>query len=223
MLAVMRLLLAAFLLLVLPAGASAAELTLQLESSGVNFGAKHQASGALTEAGAPLAGQTIQIEGRRYPFSGDFESIGQTTTDAQGRYAFRGRFDHNVQLRAFAPAQNVRSPLVRAYVFPRQRLSFDTLRGDSIRITQSYRVPAGTRLSAPTLFYVGRAKARLLPLVGRAKPRRTGRGRYRATLVYELPGAWNGRFRYGTCFRYSEGSGLGDPRAGCPRRYRFGG
>jgi hypothetical protein len=218
----MRLLLATFLLLIaLPASASAAELTFSLETAGKRFGSAHDAAGRLTEAGAPLAGQVVKVEGREYPFTGAFEEIGTTTTDADGRFAFSGRFDRNVQLRAFAEAQNVRSRLVRAYVFPRPKLSFKALDDDEIRITQTYRLPVGTRFTAPTLFYVGPGKARLLPLVGRVKPRRTGRGRYRASFDYTLPSAWNGRFRFGACFRYSEGSGLGDPKSSCPRRYRF--
>jgi hypothetical protein len=218
----MRLLLSTFLLLVLlPASASAAELTFGLETAGKRFGSAHDGSGRLTEAGAPLAGQVVKVEGREYPFTGDFQEIGSTTTDADGRFAFSGRFDRNVQLRAFAEAQNVRSRLVRAYVFPRPKLSFRALEGNAIRITQTYRLPVGTRFTAPTLFYVGQGKAKLLPLVGRVKPRRTGRGRYRASIDYTLPSEWDGRFRFGACFRYSEGSGMGDPRSRCPRKYRF--
>jgi hypothetical protein len=218
----MRLLLATFLLLVvLPVGASAAELEFDVDPSGVRYGTAHEGAGRLTDAGAPLAAQPIVVEGRRYPYSGAFRKVGDATTDADGRFAFRARFDRNVQLRAVAPAQSVRSATVRAYVFPRPFLSFKALDGGRIRITQSYRIPAGSRFTAPTIFYAGPRRAQTLPRIGTAEPRRIAPGRYRASLVYRLPRAWNGRFRYAACFRYSEGSGLGDPRASCPRRFRF--
>ena len=57
--------------------------------------------------------------------------------------------------------------------------------------------------------------------MARAKPRKIGRGRFKATATVSLPRAWKGAFRYGSCFRYSEGSGMGAPAARCPKRYRF--
>ena len=47
------------------------------------------------------------------------------------------------------------------------------------------------------------------------------KGRFKATATVRLPRAWKGAFRYGSCFRYSEGSGMGAPGATCPKRYRF--
>jgi hypothetical protein len=217
----MRLLLATFLLLVLPAGASAADLELDVELPDVRFGSPHVATGTLTEAGAPLAGQPVTLTARPYPYRGGFEPVAEATTGADGTFSFRERFERNVQLRAHAPAQNAFSPVVSAYVFPRPAISYRELGGRRIRIIQSYRVPVGVRFTAPTLFYAGPGKARSGPVVGRAKPRRTGPGRFRASIVFRLPAAWKGSFQYGTCFRYSEGSGLGDPRATCPNRFRF--
>jgi hypothetical protein len=77
------------------------------------------------------------------------------------------------------------------------------------------------RLSARTTFYLGPRDATSAKPVARAKPKRIGRGRYRAVATVTLPRAWKGAFRYGSCFGYSEGSGLGDPKARCPKRYRF--
>lgn len=217
----MRLLLATFLLLVLPASASAAELTLTVQQPDVRFGSPHEAAGALTEAGAPLPGQKVTLTARPYPYRGAFEPVAEATTGPDGTFSFSERFERNVQLQAHAPAQNAFSRVARAYVFPRAAISFQHLGGERIRIVQSYRVPAGVSFTAPTLFYAGPKKARSGPVIGRAKPRRTGSGRFRASIVYRLPKAWNGNFQYGTCFRYSEGSGLGDPRSTCPRRFRF--
>ena len=77
------------------------------------------------------------------------------------------------------------------------------------------------RLTARTTFYLGPQDAKSAPPLARAKPRRIGRGRFKATATVKLPRAWKGAFRYGCCFRYSEGSGMGAPGAECPKRYRF--
>ena len=42
-----------------------------------------------------------------------------------------------------------------------------------------------------------------------------------STFTVTLPRAWKGAFRYGSCFKYSEGSGMGAPGVKCPKRYRF--
>ena len=126
-----------------------------------------------------------------------------------------------MQLRAVAPAQQVTSDVHRAYVFPRPRSTFKALSRNRLRITQFLRTPAGVRLSARTTFYLGPKGAKTARPVARAKPKRIGKGRFKATATVRLPPAWNGSFRYGSCFGYSEGSGLGDPKARCPKRYRF--
>ena len=45
--------------------------------------------------------------------------------------------------------------------------------------------------------------------------------RYRSTTLVRIPSAWKGRFRYASCFRYTGGSGMGNPRSSCPQRFRF--
>ncbi|HEX5857679.1 MAG TPA: hypothetical protein VFY91_06180, partial [Microbacterium sp.] len=57
--------------------------------------------------------------------------------------------------------------------------------------------------------------------IARAKPKKTSSGRFKATATVRLPHAWKGAFRFGSCFRYSEGSGMGAPASRCPKRYRF--
>jgi hypothetical protein len=76
-------------------------------------------------------------------------------------------------------------------------------------------------LTARTTFYLGPKNAKVADPAARAKPRRIGKGRFKATATVKLPAAWKGAFRYGSCFRYSEGSGMGAPGAKCPKRYRF--
>ena len=219
----MRLLLIGFLLLLtLPASANAAEISFALDTSGgVQFGSPHEGEGFLTENGLPLAGQPVEIQARRYPYNGEFRRLLTLTTDDSGGFAFRQKLDRNFQLRAVAPAQQIMSDAVRAYVFPRPKSRFKALSRNRLRVTQTLHVPAGVRLSARTIFYLGPKNAKTAERFASAKPERVGKGRFKATAVVTLPRAWNGFFRYGSCFRYSEGSGLGDPKVRCPKRYRF--
>jgi len=218
----MRLLLTAFLLLALPGTAAAADLSLALSTdAGVQFGSVHEAGGRLVEGSTPLAGQAVELRGRAYPFEGEYRRIATATTDAFGAFTFARRFERNMQLRAVAPALQTRSRVVRAYVFPRPRSTFKALEGRRLRITQFLRTPPGVRLTAKSIFYLGPRNARSARRVARAAPRRVGRGRFKATATVRLPRAWRGSFRYGSCFRYSAGSGLGDPKSRCPSKYRF--
>jgi hypothetical protein len=219
----MRLALIGFLLLLtLPATASAAELTLELDSpGGVQFGQAHRASGVLTDAGVPQVGQAVEIQRRLYPYTGKFRRIATVATGPDGSFAIKRKFDRNAELQAFAPAQQAASPMISAHVFPRPSSYFKALAGNRLRITQYLRTPRRVKLTAPSIFYLGPKSAKTAPRVAKARPRRVSRGRFKATAVVDLPRAWKGAFRYGSCFRYSEGSGLGDPDARCPRRYRF--
>ena len=56
---------------------------------------------------------------------------------------------------------------------------------------------------------------------GSGELKRTRPGRYRATAIVKLRPKWHGRFRYASCFRYTVGSGMGNPRAQCPKRFKF--
>jgi len=217
----MRLALSLFLVLLLPATAAAAEISFSLDAPEVQFGTSHQASGRLVEGTTSLAGQRIELRGRAYPYDGAFEVLATTTTDANGAYAFRKRFDRNMQLQAVAPDVNASSPVVRAYVFPRPHSVFKALSRGRLRITQFLRTPANVRLTAPTNFYLAPPGAATARRVARAKPRRIAHGRFKAVATVELPRSWHGRFKYASCFRYSEGSGLGNPGASCPKRWHF--
>src|SRR4051794_1524602 len=57
-------------LLTLPATASAADLSLSVENSDVQFGKPHAASGRLVEGTTPLAGQRVELHARQYPYDG---------------------------------------------------------------------------------------------------------------------------------------------------------
>jgi hypothetical protein len=208
--------------LLFPATASAADVSISLESgAGVQYGTAHSVRGRLAEGTTPLAGQPVELRGREYPYEGDFVKIAATVTDAGGAYGFDRAFDRNMQLQVVAPAQGASSKVVRAYVYPRPRSTFKSLAGGRLRITQLLRTPAHVRLSAKTNFYLGPKNAKTAPRVATAKPKKIGRGRFRATATVKLPDRWGGHFRYAACFRYSEGSGLGDPGASCPKKYRF--
>jgi hypothetical protein len=227
---VLRALLISLLALALaPAAASAAVLDIQVSpKGGTDFGQAHTITGKLTGPyGAPLVGRQVELEVRSYPYRGRaFRSIAQALSDLDGRFAFERAFPRNHQVRVFAPEFGDRSTVAPVYVFPRTALSFDLVRRNVIRVVQTYRTPANVKLTAPTLFYVGRAGKPRAPLAARAKTRpvrRRGKirkGRFRASALVRIPQAWGGRFRYASCFPYN--AGMGNPRLGCPKkRYRF--
>jgi hypothetical protein len=163
----------------------------------------------------------VELQGRAYPYTGGFKTLARATTRADGTFAFERRFDRNMDVRAMAPAQAATTPDVRAYVYPRPRSTFKALAGSRLRITQFLRTAPNVRLTARTTFYLGPRDARTAKPFARAKPRKIGSGRFKASATVRLPRAWKGAFRYGSCFRYSEGSGMGAPAAKCPKRYRF--
>jgi hypothetical protein len=218
----MRLALSLFLVLLFPATAAAADMSLALSPPAVQFGTAHQASGRLVEGTSPLAGRTVELQGRAYPYDGELTRIATATTDAGGAFSFSQVFNRNMQLKAVATDAGVTSRVVRAYVFPRPRSVFKALSRGRLRITQFLRTPSNVKLTAKTNFYLGPKGSTSARRVARAKPRRIGPGRFKAAAKVKLPRKWNGQFKYASCFRYSEGSGLGNPGARCPKRWRFG-
>jgi hypothetical protein len=191
-------------------------------ADGVRAGAPLSVTGQATLGARPVAGQAVVLEARPYPFQAAFAPVANGITGADGSYALEARFALNQQLRVTVPAAGGGSLPVRAYVFPAFRLSFATVREHVVRLTQVYTVPAGVRLTRPTLFYVGPRGARSGRLRATAKTRRTSATRYVARAAVRLPARYRGRFRYASCFRYSKGSGMGDPGATCPsERFRF--
>ena len=50
-----------------------------------------------------------------------------------------------------------------------------------------------------------------------AKTKRTSAGHYTAAATVHLPSGWHGRFRFGSCFRTTPRSGMGEPSATCPK------
>jgi hypothetical protein len=227
---VLRALLIAILALaVAPAAASAAVVEIQVSPrAGLDFGEAHTVTGKLTGPyGAPLVGRQVELEVRAHPYRGrEFRSVAQALTGLDGRFAFEHAFPRNHQVRVFAPEFGDRSAVEPVYVFPRTNLSFDLVRRNVIRVVQTYRTPRNVRLTAPTLFYVGRAGRPTAPLAARAKTRpvrrggKVRKGRFRASALVRIPRAWGGRFRYASCFPYN--AGMGNPRLGCPKkRYKF--
>jgi hypothetical protein len=232
---VLRLLLFALLALAIaPTAASAAVLDIAVKpKSGADFGEAHTISGKLTGPyDAPLVGRPVELEVRSYPFRGGFRKAATATTGVDGRFSFERKFDRNHQVRVLAPEFADRSAVERVYVFPRTALSFSLVRRNVIRIVQTYRTPKNVKLTAPTLFYVGKAGKKKAPLAARvktkpvrakAKGKKQGKiikGRFRASALVRIPNAWGGRFRYASCFPYN--AGMGNPKLGCPKkRYTF--
>ena len=204
--------------LVLPASAHADPLLdADVARESVRYGQAHRVDGTLTDGTAALAGKAVVLEGRRYPYEGSYRVIERTTTNDEGEFRFDTELDRNHRLRVFAPKQNVRSDRLQTYTLPGFELSFRAISPGVVRLYQRYTVPKRVRLSAPTLFYLGRRAA------ARASIRRTGNlkrvraGRYTSHVTVTLPSSWNGAFRYASCFRASAGSGMGDPDQSCPK------
>jgi hypothetical protein len=207
------------LLLAAPAAQAAVTVSIKLAPADAQFGESTKISGTVLSDGAPLAAQPVELDVRRYPFDAPFAPLDTTTTAADGTYAFEQAISRNAQFRVIAAA--TKSHRVHAYVFPATTLTFAARSSRVIRLTQRYKVPKSVRLEQPTIFYVGKRGRATAPRVASGKVERIRAGRYRSTAVVRLPAAWKGRFRYASCFRYTGGSGMGNPRATCPRRFRF--
>jgi hypothetical protein len=212
-----------------PATASAAVLGFSVKpKGGADFGDAHTISGRLTGPyDAPLAARQVQLEARPYPFKGmPFTVVATTVSGPDGRFSFERKFDRNQQVRALAPESGDRSAVRTLYVFPRTKLSFELVRRNVIRVIQTYRTPKDIRLTKPTFFYVGKGGKKTAPLAKKAKTKpvkRKGKrvkGRFRASAQVRIPVAWQGRFRYASCFPYN--AGMGNPKLGCPKKkYKF--
>jgi hypothetical protein len=209
--------------LLAPATAEAAPtLAIELAQQTVGYGSRHTLAGTLADGLTPLAAQQVILEGRRYPYEGSYRVMAKTLTDAKGNFTFRPKLDRNHILRVVAPAQQLNSQSVRAYTLPSFSLSYRALAPGVARLTQRYAVPKAVKLSSPTHFYIGRRGAKYASKTMAGATKRVSAGRYTSSLTVHLPASWHGRFRYGSCFRTSPGSGMGDPKATCPKlRLRF--
>jgi hypothetical protein len=215
-----RLVIALSLLLVTAAPAEAAEIGLTVKpGNGVQLGGEHQFSGMLTENGAPLAGQLVTLEARRFPFAGDFVALQSATTGAQGQFRFFQALDRNHEIRV--TGANVSSAVRTAFVFPRFKLSFKALKHGRVRLTQRYTTPSDALLTERTHFYLGRRKAKSAPLRARVTTKQVSATRFVATTVVKVPRSYGGRFRYASCIPGDAAAGMGDPALRCGRKFRF--
>jgi hypothetical protein len=215
--------LAAVAPLAAPAAAQAAPtLVVNLAKPSVGYGARHTLTGTLADGLTPLADQQVILEGRRYPYDGSYRVIAKTLTDAKGDFTFKPKLDRDHVLRVVAPAQGLTSQRERAYTLPSFTLSYRAVAPGVARLTQRYTVPRPVRLTAPTRFYIGRHGAKYASRAVTGATTRVRAGHYRSSVTVRVPAAWHGRFRFGSCFRTSPGSGMGDPKATCPKlRLRF--
>jgi uncharacterized protein DUF1416 len=207
------------LLFAAPAAHAAVTVSIKVAPAESQFGDTTRITGVVLDNGAPVAGALVRLDGKRYPFEDELAPVATATTDAQGAYRFDRELARNWQFRVVAGTTN--SERVRAYVYPATKLTYRARSSRVVKLTQRYVLPRGVRLKAPTIFYVGKSGRSSAPRVATGKVERVRAGRYRSTAVVRLPAAWEGRFRYASCFRYTGGSGMGNPRASCPRRFRF--
>jgi hypothetical protein len=223
--------LALALLLAAAAPAAAAEVSVQVKpQAGVRLGTSIGIAGQATENGLPLSGRTVRLEVREHPFTGEWTPRAEGRTGADGRYAFSPALRRNHQVRVVLvgvpPAPDTVSPIAQAYVLPAFTLTFEQDGPRRIRLRQVYTVPKHVRLSAPTRFYVGpckpgrrgRCTAQRAPFRKQTETERVRAGRYVARATVRIPKSYEGRFTYVSCFGYSEGSGMGNPKLRCPRR-----
>jgi hypothetical protein len=205
-----------------PAALAASDLQVAVVPADGRFGEGHHVEGRLVDAaGAALPGRRIAIHFREWPYTGEFRPLASTLTGADGRFEVDDiLLGRNADLRAVA-FDGTTSGIARAWTYPAFTLAYRNAGVNRIRVTGTYRTPPEVRLTAPTLFYVGPASATSGTVRARARTRRVAPGRFTATATVRLPKAWKGRFRYASCFRYSKGSGMGDPQRGCPKRFAF--
>jgi hypothetical protein len=207
-----------FTALAVPAAAQAAPvLSVDLGRASIRYGASHTITGTLVDGAVPLGAQELVLEGKRYPFEGSYRVIGRTTTDPEGKFTFKPELDRNHRLRISAPAQELQSNVLKAYVLPAFELSFRAIRPGVVRLYQRYTVPKSVRLTAPTLFYLGKRGAKRASVREDGELKFTNRGHYTSQVTVTLPEAWHGAFRYASCFRPTPGAGMGDPKATCPK------
>ncbi|HEX5617916.1 MAG TPA: DUF1416 domain-containing protein [Solirubrobacteraceae bacterium] len=207
------------LLFAAPAADAAVTVSIKVAPTEAQLGETTRISGTVLDNGAPVAGALVRLDGKRYPFEDELAPVATATTAADGSYRFDRELARNWQFRVVGGT--TKSERVRAYVYPATKLTYRARSSRVIKLTQRYRVPRGVRLKEPTIFYVGRSGRATAPRVASGDVERIRAGRYRSTAVVHLPKAWDGRFRYASCFRYTGGSGMGNPRASCPRRFKF--
>ncbi|HYI19049.1 MAG TPA: hypothetical protein VD836_10090 [Solirubrobacteraceae bacterium] len=220
--------------------AAARDVSLTVDPvGGVRLGRAIDLRGTATDGTTPLAGRTVRLEVRRFPYTGAFKERGETRTDGEGDFAFAPKLDRNHEVRArlvgrgvlpgdgaYTPPEGDVLSIVRdVYVLPAFTLDFEQLRKGLIRVSQVYSVPRDVKLTKATRFYVGpcrlsggRCTAKRAPLKAVAKTKKLRKGRYRARAKVRIPARFDGRFQYVSCFPYSPGSGMGDPDLRCPKK-----
>src|SRR4051812_13904423 len=134
-----------------PAAASAAELTLRIDPpEGAVFGEELVLRGVLTQAGAPVPATLVVLEVRASGGT-DYVRLDTATTGPDGAYVFARAFGRNVRLRVSAPGAQV---FATGFVFPRARVTVDTVARNVVRITQALRGPPSAHIRGRTRFYL---------------------------------------------------------------------
>jgi hypothetical protein len=216
----MRTFLAAILVLLAGAPAAQAQTTVEIDlGPTAEFGEQTIVTGTVKVDGLPAPSRTVELLVRPHPFDGEYRVIAVNHTIADGSFRFTPRLTRNADVRV--RADDVQSPRWRAYVNPAFTLVDRDRSSREVVLIARFRVPDSVRLTRRTLFYVARRDAAKAPIAARAELERRRPGRYRAAATVDIPRRWKGLFRYGGCLPYSPGSGMGDPRAQCPRRFTF--
>ena len=181
--AAMRLAISCFLVLFfLPAGATAADLRARPTDRG--RGPVRDPARALGHARGRARrrcpASPCSLQGRAYPYKGEFKTLATATTRADGTFALQAPLRPQHWTCAPSRPPRWRRPTTcGAYVYPRPRSTFTALSGSRLRITQFLRTAPNVRLTARTTFYLGPKNAKTAKAFARAKPRKIGKGRFR--------------------------------------------
>ena len=193
---------------------------------GVQYG-----DGRTSVAGEPARGRPsrlarrrrVELRGRAYPYERRVPDARDTATTAaprQLRLQAPSRSQHGSVQRRCRPGGDEATEALRAYVYPRPR---------SRSQARSRAAGCGSPSTCGprrTCALSGRSRPSTSARGARGRRRRwharspaaIGRGRFKATATVKLPRLVEAaRFRYGSCFRYSEGSGMGAPRRAAAR------
>jgi hypothetical protein len=200
------------------AAGGAGELTASLTPAEVTIGEPQVVSGRLAAGAQGLAGVPLALEADPYPFRHGFVPLAQTTTAADGSFAFLDiRLDRNTRLRVAAAGPPVLTgPVLEATVDPKITGSARGLGPGRVRLTLRVRHAATAHPSAPSVWWFLATRARtVFRLAAVTHARETSPGVTYASVIVDPPSK---RFVYRVCLnpRWDKAMGPADAHRRCP-------
>jgi hypothetical protein len=194
------------------------ELTATLQPTQVTIGQAQSVTGRLASGPQGLAGVPLALEADRYPFRHGFAPLAQTTTAADGSFAFLDiRLDRNTRLRVAAVGPPVLTgPVLEATVDPKVTGSTHSLGPGRVRLTLRVRHAATAHPSAPSVWWFLATRARrVFRLAAVTRARESSPGVTYASVIVDPPSK---RFVYRVCLnpRWDKAMGPADAHRRCP-------